>query len=69
MSDEKEKTEDSIVAGIHARREAYAKSFNYDLDAIADDILKRQEERKPQGQVFVSQPPKYAPGKRTGTNN
>lgn len=69
MNDEKEKFEDPIVAEIHARREAYAKSFNYDLDAIANDILKRQEERKLQGQVFVNYPPKRSPRKRTGTND
>ena len=69
MSDEKEKFSDPIVAEIHANREAYAKSFNYDLDAIANDILKRQEERKLQGQVFVSYPPKYAARERTRTND
>jgi hypothetical protein len=36
--------EDEIVEEIHQIREAYAKSFNYDLDAIFEDLRKKQAE-------------------------
>lgn len=35
---------DEIVEEIHQVREEYAKSFNYDLDAIFADLRKKQEE-------------------------
>jgi len=35
---------DKIVEEIHQIREAYAKSFNYDLDAIFADLRKKQAE-------------------------
>jgi hypothetical protein len=35
---------DEIVEEIHQIREAYAKSFNYDLDAIFADLRKKQSE-------------------------
>lgn len=34
--------EDEIVEEIHQIREAYAKSFNYDLDAIFEDLRKKE---------------------------
>ena len=36
---------DEIVEEIHQIREAYAKSFNYDLNAIFEDLRKKQAER------------------------
>lgn len=33
---------DEIVEEIHKYREEYAKSFNYDLKAIFDDLRKKQ---------------------------
>jgi hypothetical protein len=33
---------DEIVEEIHRHREEYAKSFNYDLKAIFDDLRKKQ---------------------------
>jgi hypothetical protein len=33
---------DEIIAEIHKYREEYAKSFNYDLNAIFDDLRKKQ---------------------------
>ena len=33
---------DEIVEEIHKYREEYAKSFNYDLRAIFDDLRKKQ---------------------------
>lgn len=35
---------DEIVEEIHRIREEYAKSFNYDLDAIFTDLRKKQAE-------------------------
>lgn len=36
--------QDEIVEDIHRIREEYAKSFNYDLDAIFADLQKQQAE-------------------------
>jgi hypothetical protein len=36
--------EDEIVEEIHQIREAYAKSFDYDLDAIFEDLRKKEAE-------------------------
>jgi len=36
--------QDPIVAEVRAIREAYAKRFNYDLDAICRDL--KEQERK-----------------------
>lgn len=33
---------DKIVEEIHQIREAYAKSFDYDLDAIFEDLRKKE---------------------------
>jgi hypothetical protein len=35
-----------ILEEIHAYREEYARSFNYDLNAIFDDLRKKQIARK-----------------------
>jgi hypothetical protein len=35
---------DEIVEEIYQIREAYAKSFNYDLDAIFEDLRKKEAE-------------------------
>ena len=35
---------DEIVEEIHRIREEYAKSFNYDLNAIFADLRKKQQE-------------------------
>lgn len=35
---------DEIVEEIHRIREEYAKSFNYDLDAIFEDLRKKEAE-------------------------
>jgi hypothetical protein len=43
--------QDPIVAEIRAIREAYAKRFNYDLDAICRDL---QEQEKRSGRKLVS---------------
>jgi predicted PolB exonuclease-like 3'-5' exonuclease len=36
--------EDEIIEEIHRIREEYAKSFNYDLDAIVADLQRQQAE-------------------------
>ena len=36
---------DPIVDEVRRIREAYAKRFNYDLSAIAEDLKRRQRER------------------------
>jgi hypothetical protein len=47
--------DDPIVAEVRKAREAYAAKFNYDLEAIFQD-LKRQERES--GRTFVSFPPR-----------
>lgn len=34
--------EDTIIEEIHRNREEYAKSFNYDLELIFEDLQKKQ---------------------------
>ncbi|GAB4179489.1 MAG: hypothetical protein Fur006_12790 [Coleofasciculaceae cyanobacterium] len=52
---------DEIVEEIHRIREEYAKSFNYDLDAIFADLRKKQSES---GREVVSLSPKRSLTKR-----
>jgi hypothetical protein len=40
--------DDPIVAELHAIREAHAKKFNYDLDAIFTDIKEYEKKIKEQ---------------------
>ena len=61
--------EDPIVAKIHAFREAHAKRFNYDPEAMFQDLLKRQQEREAAGVEFISLPPKYIEKKKSGTRS
>ncbi len=44
---------DAIIEEIHKIREAHAKEFNYDLQAICDD-LRRKESAS--GRLIISQP-------------
>lgn len=62
-----EEWENPIIAEIRAIREARAKKFNYDLDAMFEDLKKKEEEYKKQGYKFVSLPSKRI-SKRTGTS-
>lgn len=66
--EKKENWEDPIITEIRAIRKARAKKFNYDLDAMFEDLKKKGEEYKKQGYKFVSLPSKRIP-KRTGTND
>ncbi|MCG5059305.1 MAG: hypothetical protein KA714_15305 [Limnoraphis sp. WC205] len=44
---------DSVLEEIHKIREEYAQSFNYDLQAICDDLRKKQAES---GRKIISKP-------------
>jgi len=46
---------DPIVEEVRRAREAHAKQFNYDLDAIVDDLKRREKES---GVPTVSLPPR-----------
>lgn len=46
---------DPIVDEVRKVRDAHARKFNYDLQAIADDLKKQQ---KASGRKFVTLPPK-----------
>ncbi len=46
---------DPIVEEVRRVRDAHAARFNYDLDAIFQDI---KEEKKKSGRKFVSYPPR-----------
>lgn len=47
--------DDPIVEEVRKAREAYAAKFNYDLDAIVEDLRRQQRES---GRTFVSYPPR-----------
>ncbi len=47
--------DDPIVAEVRKARDEYARRFNYDLDAICNDLQQRQAEP---GRKLVSFPPK-----------
>ena len=47
--------DDPIVAEVRKARDEYARRFNYDLDAICDDLQQRQAQP---GRKAVSFPPK-----------
>lgn len=49
---------DPIVEEVREAREEYAKRFNYNLDAMIDDLERRQHES---GRKTVSFPPKRRP--------
>ena len=47
--------EDPIVEEVRRIRDEYARKFNYDLDAICEDLKKKQAES---GRKLVSFPPR-----------
>jgi hypothetical protein len=49
---------DDILREVRENREAYARKFNYDLDAIHRDLMELQEQLRREGRVFVDPPPK-----------
>ena len=54
---------DPIVEEVRAAREAYAAKFNYDLDAIFEDIKRSEKLREAAGWKLVQ--PKKKPPKVT----
>jgi hypothetical protein len=52
---------DPIVEEVRRARDAHAKRFNYDLDAIVEDLKKREKEL---GLATVSLPPKRTARKK-----
>ncbi len=46
---------DPIIEEVRKARDEYAKQFNYNLDAICRDLMKKQEQS---GKKVVSFPPK-----------
>lgn len=52
---------DPIVEEVRRARDAHAKRFNYDLDAIVKDLQKREKEL---GLTPVSLPPKRTSRKK-----
>ena len=52
---------DEIIAEVRAIREAHAAKFNFDLDAIYDDIKRSEVEPLARGGKFVD-PPATTPG-------
>jgi hypothetical protein len=51
--------DDPIVEEIHRIRQEYAASFNYDMDAICDDLVSKERRN---GRKVVSFPPKRPKG-------
>ena len=51
--------DDSILDEIHRFREEYAKRFNYDLNAICQDLREQQQKS---GHKIVSFPPRRPEG-------
>ncbi len=54
---------DPIVEEIHQIREAYAARFQYDLDAIYEDIKQQEQESE---REFVILPPARTQGRNEG---
>ncbi|MDU9047853.1 MAG: hypothetical protein Q3M30_03315 [Candidatus Electrothrix sp. Rat3] len=50
-----------IIDEVRTMREAHAEKFNFDLDAIYEDIKRCEEERIARGAEFID-PPALTPG-------
>jgi len=48
---------DEIIDEVRAVREAHAEKFNFDLDAIYEDIKRSEEEHIARGAKFIDPPP------------
>ena len=48
-------TNDPIIEEVRKARDEYAKKFNYDLDDIYRDLIRKQEQS---GKKLISLPPK-----------
>ena len=53
--------EDPIVAEIHKWREEYAAKFNYDVEAICEDLRQRQEASGRKGVTLPPKKPVFVP--------
>lgn len=51
-----EKWVDPIVEEVRRIRQEYAAEFDYDLEAIFEDVRKHQEEARKAGAVIISAP-------------
>ena len=60
--------QDHIVAEVRAVRDAYARKFDYDLAAIFQDFIKKQQEHEAMGWEYVRLPAKRIDKKKTGTH-
>lgn len=49
--------EDPIVADVYRFREQYAKTFDYDVSAMMEELIREQETLEHQGCGFASYPP------------
>lgn len=49
---------DEILEELWKIREEHAAKFNYDLDAMFEDLKRREEEERKRGRKFVSFDPK-----------
>ncbi len=59
--------DDPIVEEIRGIRDAHAARFNYDLEAIYQDVKRSEDELRKHGWVFVNYPSRRA-DPRTVTN-
>jgi hypothetical protein len=53
MSQPRETCEDEIVREVRAARDALAKKFNYDIDAIFKHLRVMEEEGRKTGRMYV----------------
>jgi hypothetical protein len=67
MNHKRDTWEDPIVNEVRTARDALAKKFNYDVDAIFKHLRVMEEEGRRNGRVYVDRPPKLLEAKRTGT--
>ena len=51
-------TDDPIIQELRKQRDKYAEKFDYNLDAMFDDLKKIEKKAKADGFQFVSLPPK-----------
>lgn len=52
---------DPIVEEVRKAREEYARRFNYDLDAMCDDLRRKQQLSGAQVVSFPKRPPRLDP--------
>ncbi len=50
--------QDEIMKEVREIRESYAAKFDYDIDGIFDDIMRRQREREEKADIYPPRRPK-----------